>query len=94
MAAQRQVEPVTWPPISGTIAAMGTHRLVALAFPFLFGAPVMAQVYGNGAHGALAPVTDVTLDTTANGGVFQFTSITIPAGVTVHLTGSNPATLL
>ena len=53
-----------------------------------------AQVYGNGSDGALAPTSNLTLDTTANGGVFQFTSIQIPAGVTVHLTGPNPATLL
>jgi hypothetical protein len=63
--------------------------LVAAATQFL-----PAQGYGNGSHGALAPTADVTLDTGANGGVFQFTSIAIPAGVTVHLIGPNPARLL
>ncbi|MDO8349243.1 MAG: hypothetical protein Q7T30_03330, partial [Planctomycetota bacterium] len=53
-----------------------------------------AQGYGNGSSGALAPTSDITLDTTANSGVFQFTSIAIPTGVTVHLVGSNPARLL
>lgn len=57
-------------------------------------AAISAQVYGNGSDGALAPTSNLILDTTANGGVFQFTSIHIPAGVTVHLTGPNPATLL
>ena len=57
-------------------------------------ASLSAQTYGNGQDGALAPTSDITLDTTANGGVFQFTSIAIPAGVTVHLRGSNAARLL
>jgi hypothetical protein len=57
-------------------------------------APLPAQLYGDGHDGALAPTADLTLDTSANGGVFQFTSIHIPQGVTVRLTGSNPAQLL
>jgi hypothetical protein len=68
--------------------------LLAPWFPLLVSAAVGAQVYGTGANGALAPTTNITLDTTPNGGVFEFTSINIPAGVTVRLTGSNPAILL
>ncbi len=63
---------------------------IVLAF-----APVAAaQIYGNGHDGALAPITDVVLDTSLHGGVFEFTSIAVPFGVTVHLVGSNPAVLL
>lgn len=69
-----------------------TFRVVGLAF--LVAVPAAAQVYGSGVHGALAPTANLTLDTTANGGVFEFTSITIPAGVTVRLVGPNPAILL
>ncbi|MEZ5966384.1 MAG: hypothetical protein R3F56_21290 [Planctomycetota bacterium] len=53
-----------------------------------------AQIGGNGSSGPLTPAADVTLDTTANGGVFQFTTIAIPAGVTVRLRGPNPAVIL
>lgn len=60
---------------------------------FLVAAPI-AQVYGSGANGPLTPTADTTLDTSANGGVFEFTNIAIPAGVTVRLVGPNPAVLL
>jgi hypothetical protein len=56
--------------------------------------PAAAQIYGTGRDGPLAPTADVVLDTSANNGVFEFTSIAIPAGVTVRLTGPNPAQLL
>jgi hypothetical protein len=55
-------------------------------------ASLHAQGYGNGQDGALAPTSDVTLDTTNR--VFQFTTIMIPAGVTVHLVGGDPAQML
>ena len=64
--------------------------LVAL----LCAAPAMSQIGGNGSDGALAPTSNITLNTASNGGVFQFTQITIPSGVTVTLTGPNAATLL
>lgn len=70
-----------------TLAACGFSCILAAA-------PAGAQIGGNGADGAFTPRTDTTLDTTRNGGVFQFTKIDIPAGVTVHLRGPNPARLL
>lgn len=69
----------------GAEAVMAGLLLTALA---------NAQVYGSGSDGALAPTSNVTLDTSVNGGVFQFTSIAIPAGVTVRIIGSNSAILL
>lgn len=65
----------------------------ALCAGILVPTPI-AQVYGSGANGPFAPTADTTLDTSANGGVFEFTSIAIPAGVTVTLVGPNPAVLL
>lgn len=56
--------------------------------------PAASQIYGTGRDGVLAPTVDVTLDTTANGGVFEFTSIHVPAGVTVRITGPHAAQLL
>src|SRR5688572_11552675 len=64
------------------------------AAALLLATTVSAQVYGTGALGALSPATDITLDTTANGGVFNYTGIVIPPGVTVRLVGPNPAILL
>lgn len=43
-----------------------------------------AAVYGSGADGAFAP----TADTTLAGATYQFTNVTIPAGVTVTVTGT------
>ena len=43
---------------------------------------------GTGEHGAFEPTQDVTLDTEA--GAFQFSSFTLPAGVTLTATGSQP----
>ncbi|MEM7205596.1 MAG: hypothetical protein AAF628_35400 [Planctomycetota bacterium] len=60
--------------------------LLAMACP--------AQIGGDGRDGALEPVADLVLDTsTRPGGVFQFTRITIPAGVTLRLVGDEPAVL-
>lgn len=76
---------------------MQLPRLGLLLVPFgplLVSAALGAQVYGSGANGALAPTTSITLSTNTNGGVFEFTSINIPAGVTVRLVGIHPAILL
>lgn len=56
--------------------------------------PVPAQIGGDGSDGPFTPRKDVTLDTTHHGGTFQFTTVRIPRGVTVTLTGPNPARLL
>lgn len=46
--------------------------------------------FGNGAEGAFAPSADTTL----SGGVHNFTTVTIPAGVTVKASGSVPLVIL
>ena len=43
---------------------------------------------GTGSDGAFAPVSSITLDT--SNGAFNYTSVNIPAGVTVSATGQNP----
>ncbi|MBI1853596.1 MAG: hypothetical protein HYR85_24935 [Planctomycetes bacterium] len=48
---------------------------------------------GSGIDGIFPPAgsgTAIVLDTTANGGAFQFTSFSIPSGTTVNVTGPNP----
>src|SRR5262249_48371409 len=67
-------------------------RLLGAAF--LVASSASAQIGGNGSDGVLTPSTDITLDTTNNGGLFQFTTIAIPVGVTVKLRGPNAARLL
>ena len=74
------------------IAMRCRAALLGTLVSFVFSAAGVAQIGGNGSQGQLHPTVDITLDTTH--GVFQFTSITIPAGVTVTLTGPNPAILL
>jgi hypothetical protein len=69
-----------------------TPRSLLLAL--LCSSPVLGQIGGNGSDGPLAPTSNLTLNTSTNGGVFQFTHVTIPAGVTVTLVGPNPATIL
>ena len=60
----------------------------------LCSSPALGQIGGNGSDGPFAPTSNITLNTSANGGVFQFTYVTIPAGVTVTLVGPNSATIL
>ncbi len=48
---------------------------------------------GNGSDGPFAPTTHTVLDTTVNGGVFNFTYVDIPVGVTVTATGPFPLVL-
>lgn len=45
---------------------------------------------GDGSDGEFHPTQNVVVDTTANGGLFQYTTYTIPDGVTVTVTGPNP----
>ena len=59
----------------------------------LSSAALFPQIGGTGVDGPFTPMTSTVLDTTANGGVFQFTMIVIPSGVSVALTGTNPAVL-
>jgi hypothetical protein len=60
--------------------------------------PATAQVSitpnngGTGADGAFAPVSNTTLDTDVQS-VYEFTSFSIPTGVTVSVTGSQPITI-
>jgi len=60
---------------------------------FLLATSGAAQIGGTGKDGALAPKSDLVLDTTQNKGVFQFTRIDIPRGVKVTIKGSHPAVL-
>lgn len=63
-------------------------------FIALFLAPrSIAQIGGTGADGIFQPTSDITLDTTPRPGGWNFSSITIPAGVTVRVVGTNPAIL-
>lgn len=63
------------------------------AFILLLGSPAVAQIGGNGVDGVFHPSSNVVLDTTARPGGWDFSSVTIPAGVTVQLIGTNPAIL-
>lgn len=62
--------------------------------------PLATVDFGTGADGVFAPVNSVTLFTDGvdpvyggSNGVFQFTSIDIPAGVVITAVGSNPLVL-
>ncbi|MFQ5505243.1 MAG: hypothetical protein ACE5F1_10650 [Planctomycetota bacterium] len=69
-------------------------RFAWLAFlPLLVAGESLAQIGGSGRDGPLAPTSDFGLDTSKNHGVFQFTRIDIPKGVTVSIRGPNPAIL-
>ncbi len=48
---------------------------------------------GTGAGGAFTPTSNTMLNTNANFGVFNFSSVNIPAGVTVTATGTYPLTI-
>ena len=52
-----------------------------------------AQFGGDGRDGAFRPTADVTLDTTTRPDGWSFTSIDVPSGVIVTLTGAHPAIL-
>ena len=50
-----------------------------------------AQIGGDGSDGVFHPTSDVVIDTSTRPGGYHYKSITIPAGVTVGLIGTNPA---
>ena len=50
------------------------------------------SVGGSGKDGAFAPAADLTIDTAA-GGAFEYTSFTIPKGVTVTVVGPSPLSI-
>ncbi|MBL8897284.1 MAG: hypothetical protein JNM84_06640 [Planctomycetes bacterium] len=52
-------------------------------------APVLPDNGGSGADGVFAPATNVTLDTAVQA-LYEFTSVTIPAGVVVNVIGPRP----
>jgi hypothetical protein len=69
--------------------------LRTLAVALSLAAVLPAQIGGNGSGGSFHPVTqELVLDTTANGGVFQFSLIHVAQGVTVRFSGPNPVILL
>jgi hypothetical protein len=69
-------------------------RFMAVMACVLAATSAAAQIGGDGRDGVFAPTSSVTLDTTHNGGVFHFRRIEIRPGITVGLTGPNPAILL
>ena len=70
------------------------RSLLAFAPLALLAGSVQAQFGGTGADGAFLPTTNTTLNTNANNGIFNFTDIEIPFGVTVQVIGENAAILL
>lgn len=69
------------------------HKSLFVVFVFAIGSFVPAQIGGSGKLGPFVPDRDTVLNTAWNNGVFEFTEIGIPAGVTVTLVGPNPALL-
>ena len=73
--------------------------LIGAAIISLTAAPVGAQTFSSGstgADGAFSPTANTTLTPPANG-VFNFTTVNIPAGVTVTIqknAANTPATML
>ena len=79
--------PNTSTPGYATLVAVSTAGVGTLSGIFRY--TIVLDV-GNGSDGAFAPTSNVLIDTTVNGGVFNYTSFTIPAGVTVTARGPNP----
>ena len=79
--------PAVSSPGYANILAVSTAGVASLANTFRYTA-----VYdlGTGADGVFAPTSNVLLNTTNNGGIYNFTCFTIPAGVTVTGRGPNP----
>jgi hypothetical protein len=75
----------------------GLSILVGLTAWWLVGGAAMAQTFNSGstgADGALNPAANTTLALPASG-VFNYTTVTIPAGVTVTPNaGNTPVTIL
>jgi hypothetical protein len=72
-----------------------TIILRACAASLALAALLPAQIGGNGSDGPFIPFfPEVLLDTTRNGGVFQFSQVLIQQAVTVRILGPNPAVIL
>src|SRR5258707_9934343 len=54
----------------------------------------LAQIGGDGHDGPFTPASNTVLDTTMNGGRFEFTLVAIPPGVTVTVRGPYAAQVL
>jgi hypothetical protein len=71
-------------------------RLILTAVAALAGLPALAQTQlrvvdgGSGIDGSLTPTANLTIDTTAKA-IYEYTTIDIPAEVTVTVVGPNPA---
>ena len=59
----------------------------------LLAAQSFAQIGGSGRDGPFTPTSNVTLDTSRNGGVYEYTLIKIPMNVEVKASGPNPLIL-
>lgn len=52
--------------------------------------PAVGDLGGSGKDGPFEPTEDIEVDTTVNGGLFEYTTFVVPAGVTVLVHGPNP----
>jgi hypothetical protein len=69
------------------------HKPLVLVAALALSSITHAQIGGDGSDGAFVPDKDTTIDTTWKKGIFNFTKIVIPNGVTVTVKGPNPAFL-
>jgi hypothetical protein len=76
-------------PVPGfaTLVAVSAAGFAQSSTLFRYVVPVDA---GDGSDGAFEPTANVNLDTTINGGVFNFTTVNVPVGVVVTASGPNP----
>lgn len=72
---------------------MNTQSILWKGLALALSTPLVAQIGGDGRDGVFHPKSNTVIDTTNHPGGFDYQSITIPAGVTVALIGSNPAIL-
>jgi hypothetical protein len=79
--------PNTTTPGYATLVAASTAGVATLSNVFRY--TIVLDV-GNGSDGVFNPTSNVLIDTTINGGIFNYTSFTIPAGVTVTARGPSP----
>lgn len=79
--------PPTANPGYASLLAFSPNGVAATSTSFRYTA---VYDFGTGADGVFAPTSNTQLNTAQNGGVFNFTSVTIPAGVTVRGVGPNP----
>jgi hypothetical protein len=76
---------------SGDRTMKNERRLTLLCAVLFLTTGLSAQFGGTGGDGVFRPLVPTTLDTNARPGGWDFTTIDIPAGVTVRLQGTNPA---